>query len=228
MKFIYLFCNFDWGLNFLESFIWFSSLCRDESVVFRVILSKKYSKKVILKQYCRILLKKLQYQSLIDFCWIENVNTVEFRKYSDKVLGIIAGFNQILKENTIDQFHYLVNFHPSVLPLYRGPSPLLWNLRLGENKAGFTVHKVTREIDKGEILYQDCLDIKERNLKWLIHTLSLKAIPYFFDLLFHYVLCGSLPPYTKRIDAFKVYKNKIAYIDKYGRITYYSGQPWKQ
>ena len=113
----------------------------------------------------------------------DNVNSVSFKKDSLKNLEIITGFNQIFNKTTIQQFNLLVNFHPSVLPLYRGPFPLLWNIKLKEEKAGFTVYKVTEYIDEGEILFQDFIAIKKPNLKWLLHILSLKAIPYFLELI---------------------------------------------
>jgi methionyl-tRNA formyltransferase len=53
--------------------------------------------------------------------------------------------------------HATLNLHPSLLPRYRGPTPLFWQLRHGEPVIGVTLHHVAREIDAGDIVAQaDC------------------------------------------------------------------------
>jgi methionyl-tRNA formyltransferase len=47
-----------------------------------------------------------------------------------------------------------LNVHPSTLPKYRGPSPVLWAIRNGDPCMGLTVHRVTDRIDAGPILAQ--------------------------------------------------------------------------
>lgn len=47
-----------------------------------------------------------------------------------------------------------MNGHPSPLPDYRGPSPVAWAIRNGENEVGFTFHRMDVELDTGAILAQ--------------------------------------------------------------------------
>lgn len=47
-----------------------------------------------------------------------------------------------------------INVHPSLLPDYRGGSPLLWQLLREETATGATVHLLTEGIDQGDILAQ--------------------------------------------------------------------------
>jgi methionyl-tRNA formyltransferase len=47
-----------------------------------------------------------------------------------------------------------LNLHPSLLPRYRGPWPIFWQLKNGETKTGVTVHLVTDKVDGGDILGQ--------------------------------------------------------------------------
>ncbi len=68
--------------------------------------------------------------------------------------GVIAGFNQIFSAEAIARFATFVNFHPSLLPYYRGPVPSVWCLRNGESSSGFTLHHVDARVDAGEILDQ--------------------------------------------------------------------------
>jgi methionyl-tRNA formyltransferase len=48
----------------------------------------------------------------------------------------------------------IVNGHPSLLPRYRGPSPMAWAVRNGETEVGFTFHYMDAELDTGPILAQ--------------------------------------------------------------------------
>lgn len=47
-----------------------------------------------------------------------------------------------------------LNVHPSMLPANRGPVPLFWALRNGEQTTGVTIHLVEKEMDRGDILAQ--------------------------------------------------------------------------
>jgi methionyl-tRNA formyltransferase len=49
----------------------------------------------------------------------------------------------------------IVNGHPSLLPRYRGPSPVAWAIRDGESEIGFTFHYMDAELDTGNILGQE-------------------------------------------------------------------------
>jgi methionyl-tRNA formyltransferase len=50
--------------------------------------------------------------------------------------------------------HGIVNGHPSLLPRYRGPSPVSWAIRNGDREIGFTFHYMDAELDTGNILAQ--------------------------------------------------------------------------
>lgn len=46
------------------------------------------------------------------------------------------------------------NLHPSLLPKYRGPAPLFWQLRNKERDTGVSLHEVTDRLDAGAIIAQ--------------------------------------------------------------------------
>ena len=75
---------------------------------------------------------------------------------------IVVSFPKILKENilNIPKFGCL-NIHPSLLPKYRGPSPIQSALINGDTKTGISIIKINQDIDAGEILIQTEIDIKE-------------------------------------------------------------------
>ncbi|GIK38634.1 MAG: formyl transferase [Chloroflexota bacterium] len=47
-----------------------------------------------------------------------------------------------------------LNLHPSLLPAYRGPTPLFWMARQGERQAGETLHFMDEGADSGDIVAQ--------------------------------------------------------------------------
>jgi methionyl-tRNA formyltransferase len=50
-----------------------------------------------------------------------------------------------------------MNVHPSLLPAYRGPAPLFWQLRAGLSSGGVTVHWMDATLDTGPIAGQAAL-----------------------------------------------------------------------
>jgi hypothetical protein len=47
-----------------------------------------------------------------------------------------------------------VNGHPSLLPRHRGPIPVAWAIRAGDEEIGITFHRMDAELDTGPILAQ--------------------------------------------------------------------------
>ena len=47
-----------------------------------------------------------------------------------------------------------LNGHPSLLPRHRGPLPIAWAIRAGDEETGFTIHRMDAELDTGPILAQ--------------------------------------------------------------------------
>jgi methionyl-tRNA formyltransferase len=75
-----------------------------------------------------------------------------------------------------------LNVHPSALPNYRGPSPVLWAIRNGDPCMGLTVHRMTGQIDAGPILAQvDDLPLPERVTRQEIWEVQQAALPALMD-----------------------------------------------
>ena len=47
-----------------------------------------------------------------------------------------------------------IQYHPSLLPKYRGPSAIGWSIALGETKTGLTIFRPSDGLDEGEIILQ--------------------------------------------------------------------------
>jgi methionyl-tRNA formyltransferase len=53
-----------------------------------------------------------------------------------------------------------INTHPSLLPRYRGPNPLFWQVMNGETEGGLTMHRMDADFDTGPILVQRSFPIE--------------------------------------------------------------------
>jgi len=70
-------------------------------------------------------------------------------------LGILAAYGEIIPEEVINLFpHGILNIHPSLLPQYRGPSPVQAAIVSGNKETGVTIIKLDREVDHGPIISQ--------------------------------------------------------------------------
>lgn len=81
------------------------------------------------------------------------------RKYTPHLI-IVATFKQILDEAILGLPPLgVVNFHPSLLPRYRGPCPTGAALYNDEKVTGVTLHYITEKLDQGDILLQRSIAI---------------------------------------------------------------------
>lgn len=62
-----------------------------------------------------------------------------------------------------------INVHGSLLPQYRGAAPINWAIINGEKITGVTTFKLKHEIDTGDILLQDSMEIGEDETATEVH-----------------------------------------------------------
>lgn len=62
-----------------------------------------------------------------------------------------------------------INVHASLLPKYRGAAPINWAVINGEKETGVTTFKLTHEIDTGNILLQQKVDIGIEDDAGILH-----------------------------------------------------------
>lgn len=68
---------------------------------------------------------------------------------------IVAAYGRLLPKSILDlPKHGCINIHPSLLPLYRGATPLQSALLDGAEKTGVTIMKMAPEFDTGAMLVQ--------------------------------------------------------------------------
>jgi methionyl-tRNA formyltransferase len=62
-----------------------------------------------------------------------------------------------------------INVHASLLPNYRGAAPINWAIINGEKETGITTFKLQQEIDTGNILLQEKININENETAGELH-----------------------------------------------------------
>lgn len=87
----------------------------------------------------------------------------EIKKYNGDI-GVVVSFGKIISESIINLFpKKIINLHPSLLPKYRGPNPIRWQILNGEKESGVTIIKLTNDVDAGPILLQKKINIDEKD-----------------------------------------------------------------
>lgn len=150
-------------------------------------------------------------------------------------LIVVAAYGKILPKDILDiPVHGALNVHPSLLPLYRGPSPERGALLNGDEKTGVTVILMDEKADHGPILAQEEFAIPENMRHEELHAklgeiggeLLVKTIPQWLQ--------GKITPkeqdhsratYTKKLtkEDGRIDWNKSAeYIERQVRAFY----PW--
>ncbi|MBI5799050.1 MAG: methionyl-tRNA formyltransferase [Candidatus Yonathbacteria bacterium] len=75
-------------------------------------------------------------------------------------LFVVAAYGEILKKEVLDfPPHKTINVHPSLLPVYRGPSPIQTAIMNGDKKTGVSIMLLDEAVDHGPILAQTTTQI---------------------------------------------------------------------
>lgn len=99
----------------------------------------------------------------IEYCEVNNVNDefVRLQTFTPDIL-LICDFKDILKKEVINTAKIAtINIHPSLLPLYRGASPIQSALLNNNSFTGFSIIETAPKLDAGRIYYQKSIPIYE-------------------------------------------------------------------
>lgn len=81
-------------------------------------------------------------------------------KKIDYDISVVASFGQILPLEFLE-YKPCINVHPSLLPKYRGASPIQNAILNGDKIGGVTIMKVAMEVDAGDIILQKEMPIED-------------------------------------------------------------------
>ncbi|MCG7534316.1 formyltransferase family protein [Pseudoalteromonas sp. OOF1S-7] len=107
--------------------------------------------------------------------------------------GLVHLFRHKIRQRLIQFFAgNLYNVHPGALPDYRGPMPLFWQLRNGESEVCLTLHRVTSDLDCGEIGAELEVPIHPFDTHQCLHQKTAQAIPELLSQFFSLQQGGEL------------------------------------
>lgn len=125
-------------------------------------------------------------------------------------LFIVASYGKIIPEATLAlPKKGTLNVHPSLLPLYRGPSPIESALLAGETEIGVTIMLLDKEVDHGPILTQSAFILDKKDTAGQVEVragmlggeLLVQSIPHFIEgALIPKEQKHSLATFCKKID----------------------------
>ncbi|MDP9249706.1 MAG: methionyl-tRNA formyltransferase [bacterium] len=124
----------------------------------------------------------------------QGVPLIQPEKLTRKEIGnnfdffVVVSYGKIIPKEILDLPKLgTINIHPSLLPRYRGPSPIVSAILNGDTETGVTVMKIDEEMDHGPILAQEKINLSgnesvrdlEKSLAELGGKLLVKVIPEF-------------------------------------------------
>ena len=99
------------------------------------------------------------------FCEYNNISFIYYDDnaiYNDMEYGIVASFSKIFTDKFLTTNSDLFNIHLSLLPKYKGPTPVETAILNLNNESGYTVFKINNDVDTGDIIFQKTLNIHNK------------------------------------------------------------------
>ncbi len=82
----------------------------------------------------------------------------------DVEIGVMAFVLQFAPQEFVNIPKYgTIQFHPSLLPKYRGPSSINWPISRGDTETGLTIFRPTDGLDEGAVILQKRTPISEND-----------------------------------------------------------------
>lgn len=101
---------------------------------------------------------------------IKTPEAVEELKRYGADLYIVAAFGQLLSQEILDIPRYgCLNIHASLLPKYRGASPIQHVILDGERETGITVMQMDAGLDTGDMLYKKSIPVEDTDTYSTLH-----------------------------------------------------------
>ncbi len=148
--------------------------------------------------------------------WNDRDHVMGLFKLSEIDFIVLAGYLLLIPEYLIEEYpNRIVNIHPALLPKYGGKGmygAIVHQkvIAAGENKSGITIHVVSKDYDKGKILFQAKTKISDgetpETLATKIQKLEYEHYPRVVEsLILEEVLCLPKNIGTFSLDRFKLW-----------------------
>lgn len=136
----------------------------------------------------------------------EDLETVkEIKAKNPDAKGVLASFGVLIKSDILEIFEPegILNIHPSLLPKYRGASPIESAIIAGENEFSVSIMKLAKAMDAGPIYYQTTLKDLPLNKAAIYEALATAGANWLVENIDH------LPEPTLQDDAAATFCGKF-------------------
>jgi methionyl-tRNA formyltransferase len=125
-------------------------------------------------------------------------------------IGVVAAYGLIIPQEVLIQPKFgFINIHYSLLPKYRGASPVQTAIVNGEKITGTTIMRVDKELDHGEIIQQKEVIIGVNDTaEILLNRLNETSLPL-LDFTLRTVGTGTFPPITPQDHTVATFTRKL-------------------
>ncbi len=145
-------------------------------------------------------------------------NTPSDLKGNNFNIGLVASYGKIIPNNILDLLpNKLLNIHPSLLPYYRGATPLESAILTGGANTGVTLMIIDAQMDHGPIVAQKETALDDKNYFTLRKELATTGAELFLDFA-PLLLQGHLTPTPQNHDL-ATYTKKITKADGEIKLT---------
>jgi len=135
---------------------------------------------------------------------------IEQLKSYHAVAGVLVAYGQIVPQAVIDIFpHGIINIHPSLLPLHRGPTPIESAILQGERQTGVSLMQLSKAMDAGPVYAHQSIKLSGTETKM---ELTKQLLEIGGDMLIRHlpaILSGGLTP-APQDSAAATYDQRIA------------------
>lgn len=100
--------------------------------------------------------------------------------------------------HVLDSFpHGFIGIHNSLLPKYRGYSPLVWQIVNGEDNVGFSVFSLAPGMDDRDVWFQESIPIEQDEfIDSVLHRLQ-GTIEQSFGILYPKIINETIKPWVQ-------------------------------
>lgn len=110
-------------------------------------------------------------------------------------IAVLVAYGRIIPQSIIDIFPKgIVNIHPSLLPRYRGPTPIESPILNGDAKTGVSIMQLSSGMDSGPVYAQQQISLTGKETKFELYDQLAAASTTLFFETFPNILDNSLQP----------------------------------
>jgi methionyl-tRNA formyltransferase len=138
--------------------------------------SKNISVEFVFTQYCEKGIGGSWCNVVYDYAKEYEIDVFEQKKNKKRLLSMLemknidllvsVAYPYLINKNILDYMENkrgVVNLHGSLLPKYRGTTPIPWAIIDNEKYIGMTLHYIDEGCDTGDIIYQDKIENKNED-----------------------------------------------------------------